>query len=441
MAEPSSSTVEVRAMRKVQRRFVPLLVICFIVGFMDRVNVGFAALTMSKQLGFTATAFGLGAGLFFVTYFLCEIPSNLALERFGARRWIARIMITWGVLSALTAFVWNDWSFYGIRILLGAAEAGFFPGIVLFFTYWMPNKYRARVTAMFMAAMPLASVIGSPISGYLIGQEAFGLHGWQLMYLLEGVPSVILAFVVLKVLRDSPADAEWLAPDERAWLQGTLRQEQKDRPHIALAKMVDLFRNRRLLLLAAAYFGMVGMNFCLSFFLPQIVKEFHLSFVQTGFVSALPFLAATIGMTLWGYHSDRTGERRFHVLIPFALAIVSLAGSTLTSVPAVKLLLLCFAAVGVFCSLSIFFAALPNLLSPAMAAVGLAMVNSLGNLSGFTAPYLIGAIKDATGSFNGGLQVLAAYGVVALVILATLLKSEGRIARARPDGLPAQQEA
>lgn len=414
--------LEARTMRKISRRFIPLLVICFTVGFMDRVNVGFAALTMSKDLHFSSTEFGLGAGLFFLTYFLCGVPSNLALERFGARRWIARIMISWGILSALTSLVWNEWSFYIFRMLLGAAEAGFFPGVVLFLTYWMPNRYRARTTAWFMAAMPLASIIGSPISGFLTSINAFDLHGWQIMYIAEGVPSIVLAFVVLRVLRDTPATAEWLETEEREWLLGTLLQEQQERTHIPFTKAVDLFLNARLLLLAAAYFGLVAINFSLSFFLPQIVRTFKISLVQTGFVTSVPFLAGAICMLLWGWHSDRYNERRYHLLIPTTLAIIGLAASTLVAAPGLKLVLLCVAASGVFSALAIFFSALPSLLSPAMAAVGLAVVNSIGNISGFVSPYIIGVVKDATGSFNGGLQILAAYGCVSLVIMAVLVE-------------------
>ncbi len=427
--------VETRAMRKVMRRFLPLLIVCFVVGFMDRVNVGFAALTMSRDLSFSATVFGLGAGLFFVTYFLFEIPSNIALERIGARRWIARIMITWGVLSALPAFVWNAWSFYGMRILLGAAEAGFFPGIILFFTYWLPDRYRGRVTGSFMAAMPLASVVGAPISGVLVGLHGFGLQGWQWMYLVEGLPSIVLAVAVWFMLRDSPAHAEWLTDEERAWLEARLAQERLTRPRAAPHSFLVLCRDRKLLLLAAAYFGLVAINFGLSFFLPQIVRAFQLSLAMTGLVSAIPFAVAAAGMMLWGLHSDRTGERRMHLLIPTALAAIGLAGSTLVAVPALKLALLCVAAFGVFSALPIFFTTLPTLLSPATAAVALAMVNALGNLAGFVSPYAIGAIKDATGSFNGGLQVLAAYGCVALGIMMVMVKGN---AAAAPEGAASQ---
>ncbi|WP_237478648.1 MFS transporter [Lichenibacterium dinghuense] len=419
--------IEARTMRKVLRRFVPLLVACFVVGFLDRVNVGFAALTMSRDLGFSATVFGLGAGLFFVSYFLLEVPSNLALERYGARRWIARIMATWGVLSMLTAFVWNEWSFYGARILLGAAEAGFFPGVVLYLTYWIPNRHRGRVVASFMAAMPLASVIGSPISGYLMSMDGlWGLKGWQLLYLVEGLPAVLLAGVVLLVLRDSPSQAEWLAPEERAWLAAQLASERGGRTAIVTHGFSGVVSNPLILLLSAVYFGIVFFNFGLSFFLPQIVHGFGLSLTTTGLVAALPFLVAAVGMVAWGRRSDRRDERRIHLVVPMALAVAGLGGSTLVAAPVAKLVLLCVAAFGVFSALPVFWALLPGLLSPAAAAIAFAVVNSLGNLSGFAAPYIVGAIKDATGHLEGGLQVIAGYGIVAIVILVLVLRRQPR---------------
>ena len=419
--------IEARTMRKVLRRFVPLLVICFVVGFLDRVNVGFAALTMSHDLGFTATVFGLGAGLFFVSYFLLEVPSNLALERYGARRWIARIMVTWGVLSMSTAFVWNEWSFYGARILLGAAEAGFFPGVVLYLTYWVPNRYRGRVVASFMAAMPLASVIGSPISGYLMSLDGlYGFKGWQLLYLVEGLPAILLAGVILLVLRDAPSEAEWLSPEERAWLDAQLASERNGGTAVVPHGFAGIVSSPVILLLSAVYFGIVFFNFGLSFFLPQIVHGFGLGLTATGLVAALPFLVAVVGMIAWGRRSDRRDERRLHLIVPMALAVVGLGGSTLVAAPVVKLALLCVAALGVFSALPVFWALLPGLLTPAAAAVGFAVVNSLGNLSGFAAPYVVGAIKDATGRLDGGLQVIAGYGILAIVLLALVLRRQAR---------------
>ncbi len=410
--------VESRTLRRVTRRFVPLLVICFIVSFLDRVNVGFAALTMSADLGFSSTTFGLGAGLFFIGYFLCEVPSNLALEKVGARRWIARIMLTWGVLSALTAFITGPWSYYAIRVLLGAAEAGFFPGVILFLTYWVPERHRGRVVGAFMAAMPFASVFGSPLSGWLLSHDGvLGLKGWQLMFIAEAVPSLLLAGVVLKLLRDSPAQAEWLAPDERAWLTATLAGERRRPARVVEHGFVNIVKRPVVLMLAAAYFGIVAINFGLSFFLPQIVHTFHLSLPQVGLVAAVPFAVGGFGMLWWGRRSDRRDERRVHVLLPMALGIAGLGGSTLVATPALKLALLCLASFGVFSALPIFWALMPRLLGPTVAAVGFAVINSLGNLSGFAAPYVVGVIKDATGSTAGGLQAIALYGVFAWLML------------------------
>ncbi|ALL68529.1 Nitrate/nitrite transporter [Paraburkholderia caribensis MBA4] len=419
--------LESRTMRKVTRRFVPLLIVCFVISFLDRVNVGFAALTMSADLRFTSTVFGLGAGLFFIGYFFFEVPSNLALERVGARRWIARIMFTWGILSGLTAFITGPWSYYAVRILLGAAEAGFFPGVILFLTYWIPERYRGRVVGAFMAAMPFASVFGSPLSGWLLGLNGvLGLKGWQLMFIAEAVPSLVLAVVILMVLRDSPAHAEWLAEDERAWLTATLNEDRQRVVAVNDHGFINIVKRPVILMLAAAYFGIVGINFGLSFFLPQIVREFHLSLMQVGLVAAIPFAVGGLGMLWWGRRSDHHDERRFHVLFPMGLAVAGLAGSTVVTVPALKLALLCLASFGVFSALPIFWALLPGLLGPAVAAVGFAVINSLGNLSGFAAPYVVGVIKDATGSTAGGLQAIAIYGAIAWLILSLVSRRHRR---------------
>ncbi|WP_233342866.1 MFS transporter [Burkholderia cepacia] len=410
--------IEARTMRKILRRFVPLLTICFVVAFLDRVNVGFAALTMNRDLGISASTFGLAAGLFFVSYFVCEVPSNMLLERFGARRWIARIMFTWGLCSAATAFVQGAPSFYAVRILLGAAEAGFFPGIVFFLTLWVPAAYRARVIGGFMAAMPIASVVGSPLSGYLMSLDGlFGLAGWQVMFLVEAVPSLVLAVAVWKILRDSPKQAEWLSDDERNWLASTLDAERAAQTPVVKHGVLTLFASPVVLFTALAYFGVTGFNYGLSFFLPQIVRGFDLSIRQVGYVSALPFLAGAIGMVLWSRHSDRTGERRAHLLIPLVLAVAGLAGSTLVTASTGKLLLLCVASFGVFSALPVFWTVAPRLLAPATAAAGIALINSLGNLSGFVNPYAVGLLKDATGRFDAGMQLIAAFGVLAIVIL------------------------
>jgi MFS family permease len=430
--ETKVDDIEARTMRKVLIRYIPLLIVCFVVSFLDRVNIGFAALTMNRELGFTATVYGTGAGLFFIGYVLFEVPSNLILERVGARRWIARIMLTWGVLSVCMAFVQGQSSFYILRVLLGIAEAGFFPGIMLFFTYWIPSAWRARVVSIFMAAMPFANVFGSLLSGYLLGHDGFlGLRGWQLMFVTEGLPAVVLAIAVLVVLRDSPADAQWLSAAERQWLSATIAAERERVPATRHGGW-HVVRNPVIVALALAYFGINLSIFGLSFFLPQIVREFHLSLAMVGVVAAIPFFIAGFGMMWWGRRSDRHDERRFHVLLPMALAVVGLGGSTLAALPALKLVFLCIAAFGTFSAVAIFWSTLPLLLGPAVAAIGFGAINSFGNLAGFTAPYAIGVVKDATGSFNPGIQMIAVYGCVALAALAWAMRgSHGR--RTFPD--------
>jgi ACS family tartrate transporter-like MFS transporter len=420
--EPArEADLEQATMRKVTRRFVPILFASFVVAFLDRVNVGFAALTMNHDLGLSSTAFGFGAGLFFWTYFLLEVPSNVVLERLGARRWIARIMFTWGLVSGATAFVHGEYSFYTVRLVLGAAEAGFFPGVIFFLTLWLPSTYRARIIAVFMAAMPVAGAIGAPLSAVLMQLNGFaGLAGWQWMYLIEALPALVLTPIVLRTLSDKPADASWLNRSEREWLEKRLNEEARLRKVNSHARLLDLFRNPVVIWLSAAYFGIAGFNYGLSFFLPQIVQQFGLSILQTGFVSALPFAFAALSMTWWGRRSDRVDERRLHLLLPLALAAVGLAGSTLAGSSEVKLVLLCVSAIGVFSALPIFWTVLPTFLSPATAAAGIALINSLGNLSGFVNPYAIGAIKDMTGSFSGGLQLISGFGVIAWLSLAAL---------------------
>jgi MFS family permease len=415
------SEFERATMRKVMRRFVPLLFVSSLVALLDRTNVGFAALTMNNDLGLSSTAFGFGAGLFFLTYIVFEVPSNLALERFGARRWIARIMFTWGLLAGATAFVQGEYSFYAVRLLLGAAEAGFFPGVFFFFTLWMPSGYRARVLAVFIAAGVSASVIGSAVSGLLMQLDGLaGLKGWQWMFLIEALPALLLTPVILKVLSDKPGDASWLSKPERDWLIDCLGKEARQRRVADQHGLLDLLLSPLVIWLGVAYFGTTGINWGLSFFLPQIVEQFGLSIPQTGFVSAIPFAVAMVGMIWWGRRSDRLGERRFHLLLPLALAAIGLAASTLVGSPLVRLALLSISAFGVYSAITIFWTLPPRFLARTATAAGIALINSLGNLAGFVDTYAIGAIKDLTGSFSGGLQLLSGFGMIALLILAVL---------------------
>ena len=394
-------------MRKVAARLIPALLVLYVIAYLDRVNVTFAQDKLESDLGFSGAVYGLGAGIFFVGYFLLEVPSNLALERFGARRWIARIMITWGAISACTMLVSSAASFYLVRFLLGMAEAGFFPGMILYLSYWFPARERARAVGLFMSAIAISYAIGAPISGGIMSAlgGVAGLKDWQWLFLIEAVPAVIAGVLVYARLPDGPQDARWLEPDERDWLKERLDGEDRLRERHSLR---ELFRDRRVLAFALLYFTMVINVYGLSFWVGEIVDKVHgLSDVGKGFVTAIPYAVAIAGMILIPRHSDRTGERKRHVAACLAIAAAAFVISTLVSpVAAVAAL-----AVGLFFLLgmhSVFWTMPAALLSGTAAAAGIALINSIGNLGGFAGPYLVGIIKDATGSTNGGLIALAA---------------------------------
>ncbi len=379
--------LETRTIRRVSARLVPVLIICYFAAYLDRVNVGFAALTMNKDIGLSAFAYGLGAGIFFFTYFVFEVPSNLALERFGARKWIARIMLSWGIISGCTAAVSGATSFYIVRLLLGAAEAGFFPGIIFYLTLWFPATYRARIVGYFMAAIPLSSVIGAPVSGLILGVHgAGGLQGWQWLFIIEAVPAIILAAVVFFTLPDRPAEATFLAADERDWLVNRLAQEQQQREAAQHFTVAQALVNPKVLALALVYFGAVALNYGLSFFLPQIVKAFGLSNAQTGFVTAIPYVVGTISMVWWGRRSDSRRERKGHCGFALAVAAVAIAASTAIADPTLKMVLLSVSGFGIFACLPVFWTLPTAFLSGAAAAGGIAIINSIGNLAGFFGP-------------------------------------------------------
>jgi D-galactonate transporter len=428
--------VEIRTIAKVTRRIVPFLIVCYFVAYLDRVNVGFAALAMNQDLGLSQTAFGLGAGIFFIAYFIFEVPSNLLLERFGARKCIARIMLSWGILSGTMALIpaiahttglGNENTFYLLRVLLGAAEAGFFPGIIFYLTLWFPAQYRARIVGYFMAAIPLSTVIGAPISGALLYLHGgLGLAGWQWLFILEAVPAIILAGVVFFYLTDWPADAVWLAPDERTWLAGRLELERRERQAVRDYSVRQSLVDPRVLGLSLVYFGAVATNYGLSFFLPQIVKAFGLNVFLTTLVSAAPYAVGVIGMVWWGRRSDRVVERRFHAAFPLFVAAAGIALSTALDSPTLKMLSLCVAGFGIFANLPVFWTLPTAFLSGAAAAAGIAVINSIGNLAGFAGPFAMGWIKDHTGSYAGGLLLLAALGIIAMGILLMISQDDAR---------------
>lgn len=424
------SELEKRTIAKVSARLILFLIVCYFVAYLDRVNVGFAKLTMNKALGLTETMFGFGSGIFFIAYFVFEVPSNLFLEKFGARRWIARIMITWGILSGLMAFIPQisaaiglspEYTFYGLRTLLGIAEAGFFPGIIFYLTLWFPGVYRGRIIGMFMAAIPLSSVIGAPISGLLLDMDGIaGLAGWQWLYIIEAAPALVLAVVVLNYLTDRPADATWLAVDERKWLATTLAAENAQRERAHGMSVGQALLNPRVLALSLVYFGAVACNYGVGFFLPTIVKAFGLSNQMTGIVTAIPYVVGAAGMVWYSRRSDRLLERRGHAAVALAIAAAGLIAATLTEDPFLKVFAFSFSAFGVFSVLPVFWTLPTAYLSGPAAAAGIAVINSIGNLSGFAGPYAMGAIKDATGSFNIGLLLIAGFVLLAMVIVLLL---------------------
>jgi ACS family tartrate transporter-like MFS transporter len=418
--------LETRTIARVTTRLVPFLIVCYFVAYLDRVNVGFAALTMNRDLGISQTAYGLGAGIFFLSYFLFEVPSNLFLERFGARKWIARIMLSWGILSGLTAVVRGEYSFYLVRFLLGIAEAGFFPGIIFYLTLWFPAAYRARIIGYFMAAIPLSSVLGAPVSGALLGLDGItGLHGWQWLFIVEAVPALLLSAAVFFYLTDRPLEATWLPTEGRVWLAERLEQEERHRKAAQHFTVAQALLNPRVLALSLVYFGAVACNYGIGFFLPQIVKGFGLSNLQTGFVTAIPYIIGTIAIVYWGRRSDRTGERKGHAAFALFLAGAGILAASFLADPTMKMTALSVAAFGVFGCLPVFWTLPTAFLSGAAAAGGIAIINSIGNLSGFAGPYAMGYIKDATGEYEGGLQLLAALGFLAMLIVLALRHDRG----------------
>jgi D-galactonate transporter len=413
--------IETRTIAKVSRRLVPFLITCFFVAYLDRVNVGFAALTMNKDLGLSATQYGFGAGVFFLAYFFFEVPSNLLLERFGARKWIARIMFTWGLISGGMAFVTGPTEFYVLRALLGIAEAGFFPGIIFYLTLWFPSVYRARIIGFFMAAIPLSTVLGAPASGLLLGLDGImGFKGWQWLFITEALPSLILAVVVFYFLTDRPSDATWLQPEEREWLVRRLAAEEAQRKAVRHYSVKDALMNPKVFALSFVYFGAVALNYGSSFFLPQIVKAFGLSNAQTGFVSALPYVVGLFAIVLWSQRSDRKRERVFHTAFPLFIGAAGIAVSTALDNPVWKMVALSIAGFGIFGNLPVFWTLPTAFLSGPAAAGGIAMINSIGNLAGFFGPDVMGRLKDLTGTYTAGLLTLSGAGFVAMILVLIL---------------------
>ncbi|MFL9961732.1 MFS transporter [Paraburkholderia sediminicola] len=414
------SAVERKTVRKVVWRLVPFLMVCYLLAFIDRGNVGMASLQMNHDLGMSAKVFGFGSSLFFVSYFICEVPSNLALEKYGARIWIARIMITWGIVSAATALVHNATSFYILRFLLGAAEAGFFPGVLLYLSYWIPATYRARIVATFMVAIPAASFIGSPISALLLQMDGFaGLRGWQWLFILERIPTVLLGIACLFLLTNKPGNATWLDDDEQKWLVGALASEQKGPRKVLSMPLMKLFRNKYVLCLALVDTCASAAGSTLSVWQPQLLKSFGLTVMETGLLNSVPYAAASILMVYWGRRSDRLGERRWHTVVPMLLIGVGLFATSLSGSLVPTVCMLCAVLVGAYSFKGPFWALATDMLSNSAVAAGLAMINAIANLlGGGLMVNVYGWVKDATGSYALALMPLA---ILTLLSVATLL--------------------
>ncbi len=429
--------IERMTMRQVTWRIIPFLMVCYFIAFVDRVNAGFAALQMNHDIGLTQAAFGLGGGLFYITYVLFEVPSNIAMEKVGARLWIARILITWGLVSAMMAFVVGPKSFYAVRLLLGASEAGFFPGVILYLTYWFPREYRGRIVAIFMVAIPVSSFLGSPISAALLQTDGlFGLRGWQAMFILEAIPAVLLGIAALFVLPNGPQRARWLKPEQQAWLAQRLEAErslpgQKASHHMSLWQVMS---NKYVLAASLIYAGASGASQCLSLWQPQIIKSFGLTDMQTGLLNSVPFGIASVLMILWGRSSDARRERKWHTAIPLGLLALSLIVAIGTTTLWPTIAILCVAVTATYIVKGPFWALSTEWLSAGAAAAGIAQINAIGNIGGFVGTTLLGVIKDATGSYPLGLLPLAVLsGAGCLLVLAL-----GRGRQAAAVGQPAE---
>jgi MFS family permease len=415
IAQPvSAHDVGRSAIRRTAWRLIPVLILCYFITYLDRVNLSFAALQMNKALGLTSAAYGLGAGLFFVTYCLCEVPSNLMLHRVGATRWLARIMVTLGLCAGAMAFVGGQTSFYVVRLLLGAAEAGFYPGVLFFLTLWFPAAYRARILGIFIAAIPVSGIIGAPLSGQLLGLNGLGgLQGWQWLYLIEAAPAFVLAPMVAFWLQDGPAQATWMPAAERAWLIAQLARERAAVDGAGTYSILNGLTNPRVLLLAALYFSNVCVLNSITFFLPQIVKGFGLTVGQTGFVVAIPSVLALVALIWWSRHSDKHGERYGHAALPNAVAGLALLGSVLVADPTVRVALISVAFANTLAFTTPFWSIPGTFLTGGAAAGGIAAISALGVTGGIVSPWFIGRIKDATGDFRLGLGAIAVLAILA----------------------------
>jgi len=418
-----NAAIENSAMRKIYLRLLPFAVLCYLLAYIDRINGSFAALTMRGDLHLTATDFGFAVGTFYWGYFIFEVPSNIVLEKIGARVWIARIMITWGIFAALTAVVTGTTSFALIRFLLGSAEAGFFPGLVLYFTFWFPQHHHARIVSGFLVGLPIAVAAGAPVSTALLGMDGiWGLRGWQWLYIAEGVPTILLGLVTFFVMTDKPEQASYLTAEEKTWLLAKLTSEREAKEARRKFTLWEGFLNPKVLLLALNYFGIVVASLGVLFFMPQILKSFgKLSNMEVGWLTMIPYISGAIGLIAWGRISDRMGERRWNLLGACVVSTIGLVIAGMTLGTWWAMVGLCIATFGFYGSKGPFWSMPPMFMTGTAAAAAIAWINSIGNLGGFFGPWYVGAVKDATGSYTGGLYGLAFLCLISSVVCALWL--------------------
>lgn len=421
-------------LRRIMLRILPFIFACYVISYLDRTNVGFAAISMNKDLGLTATMFGWAAGLFFFGYFIFEIPSNLLMQRFGARIWIARIMITWGLISMATAFATGPVSFSIMRFLLGVAEAGFTPGVYLYFTYWFPGKWRAKATAAFLLGIPTANIFGSPLSGWLLEiHDIMGLKNWQFLLVAEALPAVLLGIACLFVLVDNPAKAKWMSAREKSWLNNQLTQEQQAIGASHGSTLKSALTNPKVFTLAVINFCCIVGSVGIGIWMPQIIKSLGMQNSTVGLIAALPYILGAVSMTIWSRLANRSKQRLPYVVSALAFAAVSLVAAALIDNPVLKITSLAFAVASILSFQATFWAIPSTILTGRAAAGGLALIVSIGNLGGFAGPFMIGLIKDATQSYSGPFFAVAAILMVGTCLMLWL----GDPAHRQPKSQPA----
>jgi len=434
--------VETSAMRKIYWRLLPLAVVSYLLAYIDRINVSFAGLTMRDDLAMSAAAFGFALGTFYWGYSVFELPSNLIMEKVGARLWIARIMITWGILAITTATVTGSTSFGIVRFLLGVAEAGFFPGLILYFTYWFPSYHHGRIVSGFLIGLPIAVALGAPISTALLGLDGlFGLRGWQIMFIAEGLPTVLVGIATLFVLTDRPEQARFLSEAEKNWLSSTLRAERRAKEEVRAFTLWQALINPKVLLLSLNYLGIVTASLGMLFFIPQIIKSLgNFSNMTVGWLTMIPYICGGISMVTWGHISDRMGERRWNLLAACVVSTAGLIIAGMTMGTWWALVGMSIAAIGFYGSKGPFWAMPPMFLTGMAAAGAIAWINSIGNLGGFFGSWYVGFMKDLTGSYAGGLYGLALFGLVSAFVCAFFLHiPDPTVAARSPEALRAAE--